>query len=87
MPPAHVGGVSGEGDLDGDEWIVSECGHGDQVAWDPAPCLGLGSCPEAPGHLELDLCHADLPLPGVIPPTRLFRNRSAACGFPGALRM
>ena len=28
----HVGGVSGERDLDGDERVVSECRHGTQVA-------------------------------------------------------
>ena len=51
----HVSGISGKRDLNGDEWIVSECSHGIEITRYPAPGVCVVFCPEAPQDFDLDL--------------------------------
>ena len=44
----HVSRISGKRDLDGDEWIVSECSQGIEITRYPAPGVCVLFCPEAP---------------------------------------
>ena len=78
----YVGGVSGERDLDGGEGIVALCGHGDQIAWDTAPCFGVELGAETPGHLEPGLCHADPALASVFGEAGVWVTHEAQDGVP-----
>ena len=51
----HVSGNSGKRDLDGDEWIVSECSHGIEITRYPAPGVCAVFSPEAPRDFDFDL--------------------------------
>lgn len=61
----HLCGPSCKRDLDGDEWIVTHCGHGFQGARDSAPVFGIDEGSEASGDLHLDVCHPEA-TPGIV---------------------